>query len=167
MYIAQFKGNNTRCDELSVRSRRKEDKGGRMLGAPICWPSRRNQLRTPPRFAVLSNFAARHERYAPQHFKQEQRKHRPLPPDPKKRRHMALGNATSTRSISSSSRLQTEEKQNAHLCLRRRAEQDEPHEQREHRRSESHGGGFEETLKGRERRKDKEDEESGGNAANL
>ena len=65
------------------------------------------------------------------------------------------------RSISSSSRFQTEEKQNARLRSRRRAEQDDPREQREHRRSGLHGGGFEENLsKGRERRKEKEDEES-------
>ena len=38
-------------------------------------------------------------------------------------------------------------KQNAHLRPRRRAEQDEPREQREHRRFGSHGGGFEEKLK--------------------
>ena len=54
----------------------------------------------------------------------------------------------STHLISSSSIFQTEEKENAHLRSHRRAQQDEPREQREYRRSGLHGEGFEEKLKG-------------------
>jgi hypothetical protein len=59
---------------------------------------------------------------------------------------MALGDATTARTISSSSRFEKE--QNAHLRSHRRAQQDEPREQREYRRSGLHGEGFEEKLKG-------------------
>ena len=92
----------------------------------------------------------------------------PLPPEQRKRRHVALGDATLARTISSSSRFQTEEKENAHLRSRRRAEQDEPSEQREHRRSGSHGGGFEERLKGeREEKRQRGRRKCGGSAANC
>jgi hypothetical protein len=57
-------------------------------------------------------------------------------------------------------------KENAHLRSRRGAEQDEPREQRKHRRSGSHGGSLEERLKGeKEEKRQRGRRKCGGGAA--
>jgi hypothetical protein len=59
-------------------------------------------------------------------------------------------------------------KQNAYLRPRRRAEQDEPREQRENRCSGSHGGRFEERFKGkRGEKRQRGRRKCGGRAANC
>jgi len=142
----------------------KRTKEDALLGASIFGTSCRNHraLSTPPQACCpfKTSSVAKNSICLSTTSKIRQREPRPLPSEPRKRRR-GFGRHDIARSISPSSRFQTEEKQNARLRSRRRAEQDDPREQREHRRSELHGGGFEENLsKGRERRKEKEDEES-------
>ena len=142
----------------------KRTKEDALLGASILGTSCRNHraLSTSPQACcpLKTSSVAKNSMCLSTTSKIRQREPRPLPSEPRKRRR-GFGRHDIARSISSSSRFQTEEKQNARLRSRRRAEQDDPREQREHRRSGLHGGGFEENLsKGRERRKEKEDEES-------
>ena len=89
-----------------------------------------------PRQGLLSsqNFVSRPKPYAPQHSKQEQRARTP-PSSSRVGEETSRLWATRHRTVSSSTRFQMEEKQNAHLRPRHRPEQSEPREQRDHRRS--------------------------------
>jgi len=73
--VAQFKRNNTRRGELSVRSRRKEDKGGRIAwGFNFLAVVQNNIALSAPATALLSfqNSVGRPKPYASRNSKQEQ-----------------------------------------------------------------------------------------------
>jgi len=149
----------------------KRTKEDALLGASIFGTSCRNHraLSTSPQACcpLKTSSVAKNSMCLSTTSKIRQREPRPLPSEPRKRRR-GFGRHDIARSISSSSRFQTEEKQNARLRSRRRAEQDDPREQREHRRSGLHGGGFEENLsKGREEKRKRGRRKCEGCAANC
>ena len=89
--MAQFKRKNTRRGELSVRSRRKEDKGGRN-GVSIFWQRRRKTSRSqhPPQACCPFKTPSvdLNHTLPGTASKSRERKPRPLPPEPGTRRHM-------------------------------------------------------------------------------
>ena len=158
--IAQYKEKNTRCGEQSVRSRAKRVKKEVALiwwfrfldhprrktsrsQAPAAGLALHSKLRKSPSNARVIVQEGREDSGNPALFLQSRRKCR---------HRLWRRNLTSNFPCRG-----FQLKKNAHLRPRRRAEQDEPREEREHRRFETrrHGGGFGERPRRRRKRREK------------
>ena len=171
MSSAQFKGNNTRGRELSVRSRRKGEKVGRIaflaiLGFQFFGHCGENIALSAPRqrLAVLSKLlqSLKNDFCLSTASKSRDQNPRPLPPGPRKRRHMASGSTAFAVIPNDFLVAEIPNGKNKTLTCALVAEQSRtsPASSGSSAALDCMADGSEKSSKGRERRKDKETEQS-------